>query len=340
MKHVGLEISNRSVRFIEFKSDRCGHIPFRYDEVKLPAGVIVNGEILEKEEFRKILSAFNKKNKLSFARVSIPEDKAYIFITDIPFVEDSMVADSVAFRIEENVPMSAYETLFDYEIIKKDPLAKKISVVVSVIPKKIIHDYLDVLLSCGIKPLSFKIESWATAKSIVKKTDKKTQVIVNVKESKTVLSIVSNNIPLFSAVVYLGEESIRKSLKKVFPNVDENSPVDVNGELIPSNTANNDAFNTLLNDFTIIKDEINKLFIYWYTHKSNEEEKLKINEIILIGKATLISGFSEYIANNLKTKVRFANVWVNCFSLDKVVPNIEFEDSLKYATAVGLAISK
>jgi hypothetical protein len=47
---------------------------------------------------------------------------------------------------------------------------------------------------------------------------------------------------------------------------------------------------------------------------------------------------SDYLGKHSEIPVVLGNVWTNVFSLDKQVPEIEFEQSLTLATAIGAAL--
>jgi hypothetical protein len=42
----------------------------------------------------------------------------------------------------------------------------------------------------------------------------------------------------------------------------------------------------------------------------------------------------------VKVPVRIANAWIACFSCDDFIPNISANDSLDFATAIGLSLPK
>ena len=65
---------------------------------------------------------------------------------------------------------------------------------------------------------------------------------------------------------------------------------------------------------------------------------MDIKEIILCGGDANLAGLTEYLTLTLKIPVKLANVWLNVFSFEEYVPEIEFNKSLKFATAVGLAL--
>ena len=111
MSAAGLDISDQAIRFMEFAKSKDGLIPTLFGEEKLPQGVIVSGEINKKDELIKILSSIKRKYRLNFVKVSLPEEKAYFFKTEIPKVENSEIRQTIEFRLEENVPVRADEAL-------------------------------------------------------------------------------------------------------------------------------------------------------------------------------------------------------------------------------------
>ena len=105
------------------------------------------------------------------------------------------------------------------------------------------------------------------------------------------------------------------------------------------NTQDQEIFSTLLNGVSILRDEISKNFIYWHTHKDEEgKERPEIQKIILCGGDSNLIGFAEYLAITMKQVVEIADVWTNVVSREKYIPVMPFEDSLSYATAIGLAL--
>ncbi len=84
-------------------------------------------------------------------------------------------------------------------------------------------------------------------------------------------------------------------------------------------------------------DEIQRHFIYWHTDKTRP----KIEKIVLVGSRADLSEFRDYISARLHHSVEFADVWQNILPSDTFntrVPAISFEESLKYAPAIGLIL--
>ena len=66
-----------------------------------------------------------------------------------------------------------------------------------------------------------------------------------------------------------------------------------------------------------------------------------IERILMCGGDANIPGLLEYLSSGLDTPIAFANPWINILpSFDKEIPPMTFNNSLRYATALGLALRK
>ena len=105
------------------------------------------------------------------------------------------------------------------------------------------------------------------------------------------------------------------------------------------NVANKEIFAVLLNSVSVLRDEIAKHFLYWHTHK-NEEDKNNppIKKIILCGGDSNLIGLADYISVSMKSPVEMANVWINITNTENYIPEMSFRQALSFATTLGLAL--
>lgn len=89
---------------------------------------------------------------------------------------------------------------------------------------------------------------------------------------------------------------------------------------------------------SILRDQVAKDFLYWQTHKSEGENRPLIEKIILCGNEPNLISFSEYLSVGMRNRVEMANVWVNILDTGKNIPEISFEQSLGFASALGVAL--
>jgi len=344
MPAVGLDISSNSIRFMEMLRTSSGLRPGRYGEKSIPEGVGYSEDVHNNKSLKKTLKELASEYDLKFVNVSLPEEKAYIFQTSFPKVEAKELRDAIELGLEENVPLSGAEAMFDFTVIDKVKNDGKTNVSVSVLPRAIAESFATLLDGTGLFPLSFQLAAEAVARSVVKKGDKLTVMIVNMGEKKTGIYIVRSGIVHFTTTLNFGGEEMTSAIEKLF-GVSKEEAVRMKREKnIMKRKQNMELFLSLVNPISALKDEISRLYAYWNSHMAasgegaNKDQSAEIDKILLCGLDANLSGLDEYLALTLKTECSVANVWENIFSFDDYIPKIEYEDSLNYPTAIGLSL--
>lgn len=185
-----------------------------FGEIPLPDNTFKEGEILNKDALIKVLSQVKERISVKSVKVSVSEEQTYIFEIKLPKINKNEIDQALVFHLEENVPFKADEVYFEHEIISDNKEKDEIFLNVSVIPKKIIENYVEALTSSGLFPVDFEIESKMTARSVIAKNDGRKYVIVDIKDDSTIFSFVEGNIVRFTSTVSVGENSIKNSLSK------------------------------------------------------------------------------------------------------------------------------
>ncbi len=297
---AGICISDTSIRCMKFTKKNGILYLEKYFEKPLSKGTIVDGQIYNAEEVIGVLSDLKKDLKLNYVKMSLPEEKAYLFTAKIPKVGNDEIKSAVESKIEENVPVSPLELTFDYRLFERQDDKELIDVVVSAIPITLVDSYVDIAEKSGLSLLSLEMESQSIARSILPSNYTDTALIINFSTEKVGLYVASSRVVRFASTISTKGES-----------------------------ANNPSF---------VMQEIKRLYIYWHTLKENVDRlDKKISQIYICGE-----GFDEdmisFISSKSKTPTNLANVWLNVFDINKNLPEVSFNDSLKYAGSIGLAI--
>jgi len=296
---AGIALSDSSVRCIQFGKKDGGLFIEKYTEKPVPSGVIVSGQINNKDAIVEILRDLKKDLSLCYVKMSLPEEKGYLFTAKIPMVKPEEVRTAIESKIEENVPVSPAELLFDYKLVDRNR-TDRLDVAVSALPINVIDTYVQIAGLAGLSLLSLEIESQAIIRSLTRRGDKSTILIVNFGPGKVGLYVSSGRVVHFTSTISTKGQSSR-------------------GE-------------------EFLLQEINKLYVYWHTLKENvDKPERKIGRIIICGEK-FSDTTTSYLSSNNQTEAVLGNVWINAFDTAIVTPEISFDDSLKYAAAIGLAL--
>jgi type IV pilus assembly protein PilM len=336
MHAIGLDISDEAVRFVELKRAGKGFELGVFGQKKIPPDIIEEGYIKNKVELTKILRSIQEEHGFHFVRASLPEEKTYLFRTQIPFVAEGDVRNVLKFKIEENVPVSLNDAVYDYRVVKKPQEGDAtIELGVAVIHNKVVSSYLSAIEDAGLMTLSFQVESQAIVRTLIAPSDMDTCIIVAVRETKTVLAIVSQGAIQLTSTLPIGGTSIAASIKKTFSVDDAGAERIRQGKEVKAST---EMFMSLVNAASVVQDEIQKLFTYWEGHMEKEGRRDQVIKRIILAGADTLLGLDQYLAQSFNIPILIANVWKNILSVDDYVPPISHRESLDYAAALGLAL--
>src|SRR5690606_24855894 len=191
---IGVNISDHAIKFIELIPLRNRFTVGVFDTVSIPKGVVQNGEIKDPKVLSLELAKLQKSHGFEFTRLSVPEEKAYIFETTIPPTEDKNVYSVLEFHVSDHVPLSADEAVFDYDITDRDKKGRVTAVNVTVLPRLVVDTFLNVCSDAGIIPLSLEMEAQVTARAVVPSGDKLTHLIIDIGRTRTGLFIVEKGL--------------------------------------------------------------------------------------------------------------------------------------------------
>jgi len=339
MPSVGLAIGKDTVKFTELIKGKGGFVLGRHKEIKISEEIIAEKG---QKTLKEILKTLKKENNLNFVRLIASEDNSYLFKIRIPKIKKRDIRNSIELQLEEHVPIPASNAIFDYQIVNESNGEKKyIDAVVTVLPKDLITERVNLFKEAGLTVLSIENKAQAVSRSIIPKEEKGAVMIIDSGRTMTGIYIVNNGVVMFTSVVRIGgdilTETIKDSLGLSYKKAEQMKKE--NG--ISKKEGNTDLFTILLPIVSNLKDEINKNYIYWHTHedfgiKKNKERKIK--KIILCGGSSNLIGLSEYLSSSMRVEVERANVWVNVNSFEDYIPEIDFKKSLTYPSAIGLSL--
>jgi type IV pilus assembly protein PilM len=333
----GLDISDESLKFLELTTTKNGMKVKRSGEWTVPAGIIESGKIKDPKKMEEILLKLRKEEGVKSVRVSLPEEQVYLFQLRLEKTGLKNVKEAIELVLEEHIPIQAEDAIFDYDLVKED--AQSLEVQVAAVPRNVIDNYLSIFEHSQIRVESFELEAEAISRAVVKNGDRKTYMIVDFGKKRTGIFIISGGIVMFTSTLDVGGISLTNVIQKSF-NVSFEEAEKMKQEYgLERNTANREIFAVLLNSVSVLRDEIVKHFLYWHTHKDEDNKNNPpIEKIILCGGDSNLKGLADYISVSMKSSVEMANVWLNIVNTENSIPEMNFKQALSFATALGLAL--
>lgn len=361
---VGIDISDQSVKYIELKVTKDGIVLSKYGKKDIEKGVVERGRIINKQKLAVILKEIRKETSYQYAHVSLPEEHGYLFQSEVESnIDEDQIRNVLEFNLKEEVPLSPQQSVFDYVIVPRQKVitfttpfeekdientedVEKIvsapdtinTVSVSAYPKEVMNEYIGAFEAAEFKILSLEIEARAIARSVIEKDSDETYMIIDIGRSQAGLSIVNRGVVLFTSTLDVGGDDLTKAIQKNFSVSHEEAEKMKNKTGFINSKDNQELFGTLFSAMSVLKDEIVKHYTFWEEEDKQKEVIDPISRILLCGGNANLAGLPEYLSVQVGVQAEQANVWINNFSFDDFIPEIDYRHSLEYATAIGLAL--
>ncbi len=334
---VGIDISDRSIKFIALAYTR-GELTVDFSgEKKIPKGVIESGKLKDSNTIITLLKEIRTEHGCDFVRASLPEEQMYLFELAVPKMSPDEIRGTIDIQLEEHVPLSAQDVVFDYDLVEEKSDSYKI--LVTVIPSVVVEEYTELFYKAGFTLLSLELEASALARATIAKNDENTYMMIDFGDTRSGISIIHKRIPLFTSTVSIGGSTITEMIAKNF-SVSYDDAEKMKKEIgLSRSEKDKELFSVIISGLSVLRDEMSRHYIYWNSHKDAEgNPKPAISSIRICGGNANLDGIVEYFKTSLRVDVDLANVWVNMSPLDSYIPPINFKESLSYATAIGLAL--
>jgi type IV pilus assembly protein PilM len=339
---MGVDISDTSLKYIAFKPSVFDNAERELDiwgDISIPAGVVTRGEVVDPKQLVAVLKEFKAKTKAEFVRLSLPEEKAYLFETIIKnSTPQKEVRSLLEFRLEENVPIPSRDVYFDYSIMPAASGVQNAAVSVVAYPKQIIQSYYDACIEAGLRPVSFEVEAQAMARAVVPKDACGAVMLVDFGKTRTGIGIVNNGALLYTSTVDIGGNQLSQVLRKVLGDKAESELTLIkNTQGLVRGAESSNISDALISTVSVVRDEMATRMQYWHTRTGNDDDR-RIKSIVLCGGSANLNGLPEYLTETLGVPAVRGNVWENAFALEETVPPISRPYSFGYAAAIGLAL--
>jgi type IV pilus assembly protein PilM len=333
---AGIDISTSGIKIATLRERMHGLELGVFDELALPSGTVVGGEIRDPKAVAEGLRTLAAKNHIRLANVALPEARGYLFEADVPkgSPEDQRVA--VERRLDEYVPLPASEVVFDIAPVASS--ATGIRAVGTGYARRVVEETLAVLDEAHVRVRSIESETFALPRALLPHGDTETVLIIDIGKTTTKLLVVTKRLPRYVTTLDIGGHALTLAVIKHF-GVSEEEAKKVKAERgIAPGAGNEEYLATMLSTVSVIRDEIVKRLEYWQSRTTDGGTHEPVTRVILVGGNATVLGLPEYLEASLKVPVALGDVFANFAPRDAWLPPLEYTESLAYGTAIGLAL--
>ncbi len=266
---------------------------------------------------------------------ALPESQVFTRVIEVPPLSEEELSSALRWQAEQYIPLPLSEVTMDFSIISKPEESKdKMKVLLVAAPLRVVNRQIKILSLCGLTATALETELIAVSRvfSPLSQADKAI-LIIDAGAGTTDAAVVTNGIVLFTRSIAVGGDAITRSIaenfnlslqqaeeyKKAYGLVE----TELQGKV---RQASQPIVGTMV-------DELKKVISYYQEKYS----KSKLTTVVVCGGASLLPGFTSYLADHLGLEVQVGNPWEKLNASD---PTLKISQSLasSFACATGLAL--
>jgi type IV pilus assembly protein PilM len=313
-------------------------------EVKLPAGLIVDGEIQQPELVRKKLlyllgldkNSKYKKIKTPWVVAGLPEVKTFLKLINIEINPQELNDADVIYQAKKHLPFELDEAYLKWQLI--DSKEKYSRVLIGAVPKITADSYTYLLESVGLTPLNLEIEAISLARSMItaeKDYAGEARAILDLGATRSSLIIYDKDTIQFStSLKYSGEiitTAIEQGLK--ISHTDAEEMKIKNGVNYKNNNKKSGKYLKIITQINNqLISELESALEFYGAHFSDQNT---VSHITMCGGVSNWQGLDNFISRKLKVSSHPGNAWKN---LANNKEKYDTEAGVNMAVVVGLAL--
>jgi len=338
---VSMQITDELVRFVGVKNSDKGLFIYLFGERYFSPGVVVQGKILNPELMRQTLADLKKTYNLGKVHVVLPEEQSFVFHSMVSKSDgeelQTMIEDHIMSYLKLHTKLPVKDIVCEYDVTGEENDAYEISVWAT--PRSVVDSYVEVFENAGLDPITLEFGSQVITNVCTEKDGKETSILVDFGNTKTHVSLVTEGVVMHSATIPVGEYSLTPKIRE-FLNISTPEAEKIKrkygllrGHKEPA------LLSELISEVSPVQDYIDRLYVDWYLQPiASKKSQNPITRLILHGEGSHVVGLRDHMSQATSIPTEYANVWRKIKLPEDRAPEVTFEDSLRYATALSCAL--
>lgn len=342
-----VDVNDLALRVVKLEKRRKVFSLVSFNDVNIPEGIVKEGVIQNEAALSKIIDTACrtiKGNKLDtrYVVVSLPEEKSFAQVIQMPKMTDTELRLAVPFEAENYIPLPIDKVYLDFQVINlKEANLNHLDLLINVMAKPIVNSYISCFKRIGLIPCILEVESQSIVRVFTNNNTKNTPIIfVDFGETKTSLIIYSENSIRFTVAISISSNQLTKAIA-------DNLNISFNeAEKLKIQYGIEDGSDKSIKDLTSamnpilqkLVEQIKKYLDFYRGHSSHEyfHSSGDVEKIILCGGGSNLRGLTGFLSKELKIPVELGNPFINIDKSKKI--NFPEKRAMSFATAMGAAL--
>ncbi len=353
----GIDVNDLSLRIVKLKKKGKGFSLVSFNEVNIQSGIVKEGVIQDEVALIKIIkfacsTVKGKKLDTKYVAVSLPEEKSFSQVIQMPKMTEEELKLAVPFEAENYIPLPINNVYLDFQIINphdKDNV-NHLDLLINVVPKSIVDSYVSCFKGAGLIPCILEVESQSIARALIKNGQETLPLLlIDIGVSSTSFVIFSRNSVRFTSSIPISSQELTDAISsKLGINLDKAEELKIKYGLNQEGEKKYNIAGIIKPILMDLISQIKKYINFYYSHVSyeyllsDEKSYKKIEKIIICGGGANLKMLHNFLVNelsDLKIPIEIGDPFINISENNKIVNQIITQQKvLSFTTVLGLAL--
>ncbi|MEK7660179.1 MAG: pilus assembly protein PilM [Patescibacteria group bacterium] len=340
---LGLDISDRTFKYVELKKGKAGKEIARFGKGAIPEGVITQGIVQNEQAFADVLKESLGSTKVHVhTAFSLPEELGFTRAITLPRMPLADLRNALALQLEEHVPISGAEAAFDFELLETSN-ADVVNIVFSAFPLNVVETYTAALSRAGLHPAIAEPESQALARVVIPEREHGSVMVADIGLTRASFFFAYDRLVRFTSTVREFSGSLIDTALLKTGKVLEKDLIEFKRDFMFMSGEMPECDAAIKPMADVLVSEMKKRIEFW----SQGDDRTggislhvpPVSRVYLSGGESHLGGLPEFLSEELSIDVVRSSPWSNVFDLDHYIPDISSHDMLLYAAALGLSVN-
>ncbi len=343
----GLDISDRSLKLVQLKKGKQGPCLWALNQIALPSGIIRKGEVKDAAKlgsYIKKLTAKTGKLDSRYVAVSLPEEKSFLRVLQMPRMSDQDLKKAVRYEAENYIPFSLDKVYLDSEAITcPKPTGEEVEVLITAMPKKIVDPYVKAVKAAGLVPFALETESQAAARALTKdELTGKPIFLIDFGATSTSFSVYYGDCLRFASFIPVSSEDFTLAVAaEIGKSREEAEALKKLHGLSGKGVTGGRIAEILGAKIDEMTNEIKKHIDYYIIHSKSgdlSDGEKRADKLLLYGGGVELVGLTEALSERLKMEVVRGNPLINLSGEPESTFLKRKQKPVAFTVAIGLAL--
>lgn len=339
---LGLDISTNSVKVAEIAAGKGGPVLSNLGIVRMPDGVIRDGEVEDgitlTESLKELWGKTGIKDKSVI--LGIANQRVIVRPIELPYMEKEELDSALRFQVQEFIPIPIEDAILDFDIIEEFMTAEEermLTVLLVAAHKDMVQSFIEVLRAAGLATAAIDLKAFALPRSLVPLAElqagyeeSEAICLINVGAGMTNVTILKDNVPRFARFLLRGgDDFVRAIVNRLNIDWDEADA------LRRGRQVNEEADNVLQQEIFNFVGEIRRSIDYYIA----QTQERTFKKVVLSGSGSATLNLMQEMNKGLRLPVEMGRPFQNV-QLGKLPYTAEelAEIEPSVAVSVGLAL--